>query len=44
MATRTKQQRIARRRKLLRIVGGTLLMLVLGAAWIWQRTLPLERV
>ena len=44
MATRTKEQRIARRRKLLRIVGGTLLMLVLGAAWIWQRTLPLERV
>lgn len=44
MATRTQQQRAARRRKLLRLAGGVVLVVLLGAAWIWQRTLPLERI
>lgn len=44
MAKRTLTQRRARRRKLLRMAGAGLLVLALGAAWIWQRTLPLERI
>ncbi|WP_412061385.1 cell division protein FtsQ/DivIB [Rubrivirga sp. IMCC45206] len=44
MATRTQAQRLARRRRLLRGLGIGVLALALGAAWVWQRTLPLERV
>jgi cell division protein FtsQ len=44
MATRTKQQRADRRRRLLRGLGLVVLVLALGAAWVWGRTLPLERV
>ena len=34
----------SRRRRVLRIAGAVLLALGLGAAWAWQRTLPLERI
>ncbi len=44
MATRTPDQKRARRRRLARIAGGVVLAVVLVAAWVWQRTLPLERV
>lgn len=43
-ATRSKADRQRRRRKLLRLAGVVALAFVLGAAWVWQRTLPLERV
>lgn len=44
MATRTQQTKADRRRRLLRGLGIALLAIALGAAWVWQRTLPLERV
>ena len=44
MATRTHQQKTARRRRLLRVAAGVVLAAALVAAWVWQRTLPLERV
>ena len=42
--TRTPAERQARRRRRLRYAGLLLLALGLGAAWVWQRTLPLERI
>ena len=45
MATKpTKAQRRERRQRLARRAGVAVLLLLLGAAWMWQRTLPLERV
>ena len=41
---RTPAQRRARRQRLARRAGLLVLLLVLGAAWVWQRTLPLERI
>ena len=41
---RTPAQRQARRQRLLRRALLVLLALGLGAAWAWQRTLPLERI
>ena len=40
----TKAQRAARRRRRRRLLGGIALTLALGAAWVWQRTLPLRAV
>lgn len=42
--TRSKADRQRRRRKLLRLAGLVVLTIGLGAALVWQRTLPLERV
>ncbi len=44
MTKRTPQQKADRRRKILRRVGLGVLLLGLGAAWVWQRTLPLKRI
>ncbi|WP_420455829.1 cell division protein FtsQ/DivIB [Rubrivirga sp.] len=44
MATRTPDQKRARRRRLVRVAGGVVLAVMLAAAWVWQRTLPLERI
>ena len=44
MAERTQQQKADRRRRFLRGLGLVALVLALAAAWVWQRTLPLERV
>lgn len=44
MAERTPQQKADRRRKVLRRLGLVALAAGLVAAWVWQRTLPLERV
>ena len=44
MATRTPAQKQQRRRRILRRLGLGVLLLALGAAWLWQRTLPLERI
>ena len=41
---RTPSERRARRQRLARRAGLVALALLLGAAWTWQRTLPLERV
>ena len=40
----TKAKRAARRRRRLRLLGGVALALALGAAWVWQRTLPLRAI
>ena len=40
----TKAQRQERRQRLARRAGVIMLTLLLGAAWMWQRTLPLERI
>ena len=44
MSARTPRQTADRRRRLLRGLGLVALALALGAAWVWQRTLPLERI
>ena len=41
---RTPAERRARRQRLARWAGLVVLALLLGAAWTWQRTLPLDRV
>ncbi len=41
---RTPAQRRARRQRLARAAGLVVLLLGLAAAWVWQRTLPLERI
>ena len=40
----TKAQRAARRRRRRRLLGALVLTLGLGAAWVWQRTLPLRAI
>ena len=44
MAKTTAPQKADRRRRVLRRFGLGVLVLGLGAAWVWQRTLPLGRV
>jgi len=44
MSARTPQQKADRRRRVLRRIGLGVLLLGLGAAWVWQRTLPLARI
>lgn len=44
MATRSSQPTADRRRRALRRLGLVALALGLGAAWVWQRTLPLAHV
>lgn len=43
-STPTKADRRAQRRRVLRRIGLGVLAFALGAAWVWQRTLPLERI
>lgn len=40
----TRAQRMARRQRRRRILGTLVLALGLGAAWVWQRTLPLRAI
>lgn len=40
----TKAQRAARRARRRRLLGALALALALGAAWVWQRTLPLRAI
>ena len=41
---RTPAERRARRQRLARRAGYAVLAVLLGAAWVWQRTLPLEQI
>ncbi len=44
MSTRSTPTKADRRRRVLRGLGLAVLALALGAAWLWQRTLPLETI